>query len=91
MKTNELVADSVINVILNCPGTIYVDPTFHFHLIDSDDDDNMFVDCAIVANASFIVSEDSHFKILNKITFPQVNLIRLEEFKKLVVQDSNTE
>jgi len=49
-------------------------------LIDQDPDDNKFVDCAIIANADFIVSEDSHFAVLKFIPFPSVKVVRLDEF-----------
>ena len=38
------------------------------------------LDCAIIANADYIVSEDSHFKELNTIPFPQVRLLSLPQF-----------
>ena len=43
-------------------------------------DDNKFVDCAIVAGADYIVSEDAHFRVLESIPFPNVSVKRLEEF-----------
>ena len=49
-------------------------------MIADDPDDNKFVDCAIIANADFIVSEDSHFNVLKTISFPSVRVIRLDEF-----------
>ena len=46
-------------------GTIpLVDPQFRFSVITVDPDDNKFVDCAIVANADFIITEEAHFKPL---------------------------
>ena len=62
---------------------------FHFHLIEQDKDDNKFVDCAIAANAQFIVSEDSHFKHLKNIPFPTVNVIRLGEFMNMLMLGTN--
>ena len=41
------------------------------------------MDCAIVGNADFIVSEDKHFKELENVDFPKVVVIRLEEFTRL--------
>ena len=38
-----------------------------------------------VANAQYIVSEDSHFKHLKNIPFPTVNVIRLVEFMNLLM------
>jgi len=58
------------------------DPYYRFNLIDKDKDDNKFVDCAIVANADYIVSEDAHLNVLKTIPFPHVNVIRLNEFLK---------
>ena len=38
-----------------------VSPSFRFHLITGDTDDNKFADCAIVADADFIITGDHHF------------------------------
>ena len=43
------------------------------------------MDCAIAANAQYIVSEDAHFKHLKNIPFPTVNVIRLVEFMNLLM------
>ena len=47
-------------------------------------DDNKFVDCAIAANASYIVSQDHHFDILKTIEFPKVELIDIDTFMALL-------
>lgn len=57
-------------------------PYYHFHLIELDKDDNKFVDCAVITNADYIVSEDTHFRILKDIPFPNVRIIRLNDFAK---------
>jgi putative PIN family toxin of toxin-antitoxin system len=81
-KTSPLIASELIRAILLRKNTIFVNPYFHFNLISADPDDNKFVDCAIVANADYIVSQDSHFNILKTIDFPKVNIIRIEDFVK---------
>jgi len=73
-------ADMIIHVILNSENVVFVYPAFRFNLIPADPDDNKFVDCAIVANADYIVSQDAHFNILKTIDFPKVNVIRIEDF-----------
>lgn len=83
---NEIVAHNVVNAIARSPFTLFFDPRFHFQLIEQDPDDNKFVDCAIIAGADYIVSEDSHFHVLDKIDFPKVHVIRLDEFMKEVRQ-----
>ena len=80
---NSWVAETIVTAILNRRNVIKADPHFHFNLIQADLDDNKFVDCAIAANARFIVSEDAHFKHLIVIPFPYVEVIRLMEFMDL--------
>ncbi len=40
--------------------------------------ENMF--CAFAANAMYIVSEDKHYKVLERIAFPRLFVVRLMEF-----------
>ena len=84
-KTNAVIASNVVQVMLNSPFVEFVDTYFHFHLIEQDKDDNKFVDCAIAANAQYIVSEDSHFKVLEQIPFPKVNVLRLASFARMLM------
>ena len=54
---------------------------YSFNLINEDEDDNKFADCAIAANATYLVSNDRHFEVLNQIDFPKVNWVTLADFK----------
>ena len=74
------VAKLVVEAILRAPNTLRIEASFRFGLITDDPDDNKFVDCAIVANAEYIVSNDSHFGVLATIPFPRVSVIGLEAF-----------
>ena len=74
------VARIAIETILRANNILKVDAQFHFNLITIDPDDNKFVDCAVVANADYIVSEDRHFDILRSIPFPHVEVKRLQDF-----------
>lgn len=74
------VAKNVVDAILKRKNVERVDPHFHWHLITADPDDNKFVDCAFAAGATYIVSEDSHFDVLQYISFPQLLVLRLKEF-----------
>lgn len=56
------------------------EPSFHFHMIQSDPDDNKFVDCAIASNAVCIVSNDHHFDEVKQTDFPKVNVLTLLDF-----------
>jgi uncharacterized protein len=61
-----------------------IDTYYHWGLISQDPDDNKFVDCAIAANANFLVTNDRHFKILRDVEFPKVNVIKAEEFLTVI-------
>ena len=50
-NVNPKIAGIVIYTILTRNNVERLDPHFHFHLIQQDEDDNKFVDCAIVSNA----------------------------------------
>lgn len=43
-------------------------------------DDNKFVDRAIAAQAKFRVSEDRHFRILQEVDFPKIEVIGIKDF-----------
>jgi len=79
-KTNQEVANNLINFLTIHPFVIKTEIFYQFHLISQDDNDNKFVDCAIAANAVYLVSNDKHFTVLKTIEFPKVNWLTLPEF-----------
>lgn len=81
-KVGQEIAGNIISAILMRENTMKLDVRFHFNLIQSDPDDNKFVDCAITANARYIVTQDHHFDVLHHIDFPKVDVIDIEEFLK---------
>lgn len=81
-KTNSSVAENVVNAIVESEFVEFIDPQFHLGLITADHDDDKFVDCAFAANAAYIVSDDKHFDVLRKISFPRLYVLRLKEFLK---------
>ena len=74
------VAKLAIEIILRANNVRRVDAQYRFGLISVDIDDNKFVDCAIVANVNYIVSDDNHFNVLRSIPFPHVEVKKLAEF-----------
>jgi len=83
IQTSKRVADIVIESILCAPNVKRFDPRYKWKLIEKDPDDNKFVDCAIIANAEYIVSDDRHFDILKTIPFPRVVVKKLAEFAQI--------
>ena len=92
MRRKSKISTSCMNVLpineyeKHCIGYKLTDycnfPHYRFHLITADQDDNKFVDCAIAANAEYIVTEDHHFNELKNISFPSVAIINLKDFAK---------
>ena len=78
--TSPVVARLVVEAILRSPNTLRIEASFRFGLITEDPDDNKFVDCAIVANAECVVTNDSHFDVLATIPFPRVKVVDLGTF-----------
>ena len=74
------VAENVMFLLLNLDNVVFIDTYFQFNLITTDPDDNKFVDCAIAANAKFIVTNDKHFNELDIVDFPKVEHITIAEF-----------
>ena len=58
------VSEAIVYAILTRPNVIRKDPHYTFALIEADKDDNKFVDCAISANAKYIVSQDHHYDVI---------------------------
>ncbi len=79
-KTTPEIAHNIVETIARLSSTIFQNTYYHFNLITQDFDDNKFVDCAVASNAELIVTNDSHFSILQEIPFPKVSVIKLDEF-----------
>jgi len=77
---NSRIAESIVYAILTRKNVRKLDPHMHYGLITSDPDDNKFVDCALFANAKYIVTEDHHFDVLKDIDFPHVDVISIDDF-----------
>jgi len=77
-------AKLVIDAIINAPNIEQIKVYYKWLLILADPDDNKFVDSAISANADYIVSNDRHFNVLNDIDFPKINVIDIDNFKRLL-------
>ena len=85
---NRDVAQTVIDIILNANNVERINVFYHYGLIKADSDDNKFVDCAITANARYVVTEDTHFNELKLIEFPKVNVINMLDFIEILKNES---
>ena len=78
-----LSVDQELDTLLNLSEIEIIRPDFNWNFITADPDDNKFVDCAIAANADYIITNDAHFNVLKNITFPRVNVLTLQQFIEL--------
>jgi putative PIN family toxin of toxin-antitoxin system len=64
-------------------NVLRVAPSFRFHLVTEDPDDDKFIDGAIAASADYVVTEDHHFESARDSGYrPQV--ISPREFMRLL-------
>lgn len=75
------VAEMIIDLLLTLSNIILIHKYYFWQLVENDQDDNKFIDCAIAAQAKFLVSNDKHLKVLKQYDYFGVNLLRVEEFK----------
>lgn len=80
LKMTPAIAHNVVEAIARLSTTHFQTTYVHFRLIEQDADDNKFVDCAIAANADYIVSNDAHFSILKTISWPKVTVLNIDEY-----------
>ena len=79
-KTSKEIAHNIVEAIARLSTTIYQEAYYHFGLIKSDVDDNKFVDCAVAADAEYIVTNDKHFDVLKMIPWPKLSVIIIKDF-----------
>ena len=79
-----LTAELVINILLTASNVIRSEAFIRWNLIINDSDDNKFADLAVSANVNYLITNDHHFDILKKVSFPQVNILSLIEFQKVL-------
>ena len=88
-KMSVEVATNVIHLLLESQFVELINPYFRLQLIKDDHDDDKFVDCAFAANATFIVSDDTHYDVLKDIEFPKLLVLKLKEFLGLLQSENN--
>lgn len=89
-KTTPDIAENVIQYLINSENVELISTYYYFNLISADPDDNKFVDCAIAANATYIVSDDRHFAPLKEIEYPRLLVVKLLEFVNILKQSYTT-
>ncbi|MEC3878749.1 putative toxin-antitoxin system toxin component, PIN family [Parapedobacter sp. 10938] len=79
-KYNIRTARAFVSLLRELPNVLHTTVYFNWKLIEGDTDDNKYVDCAIAAQAEYIVTQDKHFHVLKQIAFPKVQTISIDTF-----------
>ncbi len=79
-KFHPNVMDNIMKTIEKSPDIVQITKYYNWQLIKADPDDDKFVDCAVAANVDYLVTNDKHFKVLETIEFPLVNVLSAEVF-----------
>ena len=66
------------------PNISKVTKHIRWQLIIDDPDDDKFADCYLWGNANHLVTHDKHFNVLKNRIFPKVNVIKLDDFKRIM-------
>ena len=61
---------------------------YDLRLIVQDADDDKFVNCAFSANAHYLVSDDKHYRVLAKVDFPKIAVLKFDEFKNILLENN---
>jgi uncharacterized protein len=80
-------AEAVTRTLIELSNVHLISTYYDLRLIQADEDDNKFADCAFAANADYIITNDRHFDILKQISFPAIKTIRLEDFQAILNQE----
>lgn len=85
-KFDSVTMNFVINSILSSENHIRYEPSFKWQLVESDPDDNKFVDCALGANVDYLVTNDGDILNLLKIPdlFPPIPIVTFEQFRRIL-------
>jgi len=77
-------AGSFITLLKELPNVHFINTYYKWLLIDPDPEDNKYVDCAIAAGASYLVTKDRHFSILSTIPFPKLPVLSIDRFMEML-------
>lgn len=72
----------MLSILLESENHQRFEPSYKWQLVEEDPDDNKFIDCAIGANADYLVTDDNHIRriIKRKNPFPPIKIISFAEF-----------
>ena len=61
---------------------VFASPSYEFHTIPADADDNKFANCAIVTHADYVITDDAHFAPLKNAGYKPQPITPLEFIRR---------
>jgi putative PIN family toxin of toxin-antitoxin system len=83
-KANDTVSQNIVKMLVSLSNVDKREIFYRWNLIEVDEADNKYVDCAVAGMADYLVSNDTHFDILKSIDFPGVQVIKAKEFLEII-------
>lgn len=83
---SERTALIVHSILSASPYVNFSEPFFKWELMNNDPDDNKFVDMAVAGSVDYLVTNDKHFNHLKELEFPKLTVVRLDEFKSIILR-----
>ena len=77
-------ANTFIALLNELPNVVQVTAYYHWRLLTEDEEDNKYCDCAIAVSANHLVTEDKHFDVLKRLSFPPIHIVSIDDFAALV-------
>ena len=73
--------DASLDFLLLLPNVSLKNPSYLWQLVEVDKDDNKFIDCFIAGQCEYIISNDKHIQQIKNSKFPQIFVLKYEEFE----------
>ncbi|WP_426670585.1 putative toxin-antitoxin system toxin component, PIN family [Mucilaginibacter sp. McL0603] len=74
--------DASLDFLLLLPNVILKNPSYLWQLVENDKDDNKFIDTYIAGQCDYIISNDRHIHQIKNSQFPQIAVLRYDEFEQ---------
>ena len=82
-KLGTKTAFAVMDLIMTMPNLLCINKFYFWQAIEKDPEDNKFVDCAVAANALYLITNDNHFNELKQKPLFQVNILTFDAFEEI--------
>ena len=83
LKLGNKAAIAIMDLIETIPNLLHINKFYFWQAVEKDPDDNKFIDCAVAANARYLISNDKHFNKLKRKPLFEVDILTFDEFEKV--------